>query len=142
MKFDFEERRRDLFAIRQIYRDSLFWVLCMVAVFAISQTLGWTIDIYKRFWWFDIPMHYFGGFLSMALTSTFHSEHYLVSSGFRKPFMWALGIFVAWEILEYFQVIGGEPIEFWDTLKDFAMDILGALTFYSIGWVRHNWRPK
>ncbi|MSU55183.1 MAG: hypothetical protein EXS46_01420 [Candidatus Taylorbacteria bacterium] len=94
-----------------------------------------TLFLYSYYWWFDIPLHFVGGFCLASLT--LWSFYPLILIGKRVPrrttvlFMAVAGSFVfgvAWEIFEYFSgitfnTIGSYPL---DTVKDLIVDMLGG----------------
>lgn len=111
----------------------LFSVIVVIGILqqiAVQYYLYWTLD------WFDILMHFLGGFWFgySALWILFFSGYIGVPK--RKDlkfflltaFLSAFSVGVAWEIFEY-----ASDITFWDdgyvfdTVKDLVMDSLGGI---------------
>lgn len=99
----------------------------LASILAVLQHVA--VDNYL-FWiypWFDVPMHYIGGvaiaaFL-VALSPKFRPRAFIV--------LFTL-LMIAWELFEYMFGIPREANYVFDTLLDFLMDALGAVTVYVI----------
>ncbi|MBS3804765.1 MAG: hypothetical protein KGY54_09485 [Oleiphilaceae bacterium] len=121
-------------------------------VFA-SLFLGEIHDYYTRFWWWDIALHTFSGFLlgilGFLLVYTMNETekiHVHLNPGFVAffAFMFALGVGALWEIFEFFMdsVFGmnmqkpmlRDPSGLTDTMWDLIVDALGALVVSILGW--------
>ncbi len=92
---------------------------------------------YDIFWWFDMPMHFLGGFF-VLLMNVFITERYFAASkrfhNISIPKQLCLFIFsvlvvgILWELFELFFVnyIGGLPFGMKDTISDLCFDVAGA----------------
>jgi len=115
----------------------------LVAIFLINA-VGLYYDWYLNYFWFDILLHFLGGFFIAMLMADYLKEHFLKNNKIKNALI-LLGatafIGVTWEFLEYVANIILSPIiyeEFGvrtyfmgdldDTISDLAMDIFGAIT--------------
>ncbi len=111
----------------------LFAVVLLIGILqqiAVHYYLYWTLD------WFDILMHFLGGFWFgfSALWILFFSDYLKVGDNRNLKFFMgvaffsAFGVGVAWEIFEYVSDITfwGEGYVF-DTVKDLIMDSIGGV---------------
>lgn len=107
----------------------------------IAPTLALAVEesLFWRFWWFDIPMHFFGGmftaFLMLWLAHGLYERGIVFAKyPFLRPssmllfavFMTLLGA-VSWEI---FEVLAGNPRELnyqFDTTLDVYMGVIGSV---------------
>src|SRR3989338_11244837 len=116
--------------------------LILVAIFiinAIGLYNGW-----YRFFWFDMVIHFLGGFFMAMFLSAYLKDH-LFDGWKLKNFLIILGavsfIGVVWEFSEYIANFALSPIiydhygirtyfmgDLDDTMNDLLMDILGAGT--------------
>ncbi len=106
------------------------------AVIIFLYVLAIYKDLFYYYWWFDIPMHFLGGFIAgMASVYYFfiHNQNRVPTE--QKIFFTSVGcallIGVLWEIFEYYTglafTIGDYRL---DTIKDLLLDIYGALVAY------------
>ena len=112
---------------KPLFKRSLFifFVISILNWMGLFFYLHWTI------WWFDVFLHFLGGFCAVcALLSLNYFRHL----SFRKTFVIALiGVFcigVLWEIFEL--IIGGTSfsdgsIYWFDTVSDLILDIGGGM---------------
>ncbi len=125
-----------------------FWLL--VIVFLVNITFGLGLDWYKKFWFFDVILHFLGGLGVYIVAREYFSKDFRENSWIRYSLL-LVGIVmfvgVLWEFTEYninivwrarlqnIQVIGDLD----DTMKDLAMDMLGGI----IGAISHFfWHRK
>ena len=97
------------------------------------------VGLYYAQWWFDIPMHFLGGFWVGLFFLWFFSQAKMpflrrpITDLNKKSVIYAL-IFVmfvgmAWEALEVFSInlLGQEPFITSDTIYDLILDFIGGL---------------
>lgn len=96
-------------------------ILAALQHVALDQYLFW---IYP---WFDVPMHYLGGVAVAAFLVA-------LSRAFRPVLFLAVFtvLMIGWEVFEYVFGIPRESNYVFDTMLDFLMDALGAITVYVI----------
>lgn len=77
--------------------------------------------LYWHFWWYDVMMHFIGGF---AIASFF----FIFTNNWKRSFVAMLFVAIGWEIFEYlFNIEVLEGLKYTlDTIKDLCMDSLGA----------------
>lgn len=105
-------------------------ILCIFVLNFIATKLYW----YSSIWWFDMPMHFLGGFwLGLALLWLFPIDE----PALKKVFKIALGVLVigfAWELFEIVvnNIFAQNPFDLIDTTSDIFFDISGgfASTIY------------
>ena len=115
----------------KVFYITLFSFSLLSLFYSIALVEG--LFFYWR--WFDIPMHFLGGFfaggVSLWCFSRKCKNHREI---FLATFFGALILGAAWELFEYFTgltfVVYGNYV--FDTIKDFLMDGLGALAFYAV----------
>lgn len=118
-----------------IHMISLFigvYLLC-AGVFAVTHLVALSADLYWYFWWFDILMHGWGGFLVIYGLAVIRSLSSLAQFVPRASFAQAavlLVVVIVWELFEY-GIGTGLKTEFWnDTLLDIVMGFFGGLFAY------------
>ncbi len=111
------------------------FLFIFIFVVAVLQTIAMQLDLYWIFGWFDIMMHFLGGFWFgfVAVWFFFFSDYVKVpnnskfSSVLFIALLSALGIGVAWEIFEYFTGITFTVNNYVaDTILDIIMDGVGG----------------
>ena len=130
---------RRLFDKYSMQNRNFFLVLLSSSVaLALFQIFGVIFYLYWRFWWFDIPIHFLGGFImGLGVFAFFHRFHDL---SFLPPrisklrlliflFSAVLGIGILWELFELYDGLTSleEPLYLADTVGDLLIDISGAL---------------
>jgi hypothetical protein len=119
-------------------RRTLYISLAFAVIVFFLHTLAMRYYLYWRIWWYDIPVHFFGGVMLGALVLWFLQSlqergwmmtHYttLIST---LSFVLFGGMM--WEFYEYsmgftFNTLGSYPL---DVVKDLLVDILGGLVVY------------
>ncbi|MFP5213720.1 MAG: hypothetical protein ACLGPL_10100 [Acidobacteriota bacterium] len=112
------------------------WVGLLFVLALIGNAAGFTWNIYKKVWWYDDVMHFYGGFVaSLSFGSVWWGA--ISRLYFRRPAMLvatvaalALAIGILWEIgealgdmvLPHSSLIGGVA----DTVSDLVLDTLGG----------------
>ena len=109
----------------------IFYTAILIAVL---HSLAITFFLYWYYWWFDIPLHFLGGFCVGLLSL------WIARQNFRRDFpvsslqvllvalMGAIVIGSAWELFEYiagftFDSMGNYKL---DVIKDLTMDAFGG----------------
>ena len=132
-----------------------FFLAGLIVVIFIIQIIAQTLFLYWEFWWFDIVMHFAGGFFVGLLALYLYYYSRFVEP---KHFSWIFALLlslgatalvgVLWELFEFtsdqFAISIGRRVElqqqFQDTLGDLFSDlvgaILGAVTYLTL------WRKK
>jgi len=110
-----------------------------IMLLAALQILAVMFSLYMFYWWFDIPMHFLGGFFVgiLSLWSFFFAINYHGSpvTPLKVLVVGVLGallVGLVWELFEYesgltWNAIGSYQL---DTIKDLTMDVLGGYTAY------------
>ncbi len=115
-------------------------ILLLILVIFTLNTLSTFFYWYYTIWWFDMPMHFLGGFFILLLT-VFIAEQYLHISLSKKHINItvlervllysgvALLAALLWEYLEiiFTNILGGLPFNILDTVSDLCFDISGIL---------------
>lgn len=119
-----------------IKAKSLSLTLSSFATIVFFYVLALYKDLFFYYWWFDIPMHFLGGFIA-GLVSVYyffiHNQSRVPTE--RKIFFTAIIsaiiIGVVWEIFEYVTklsfTIGDYRL---DIIKDLFVDVYGAIVAY------------
>lgn len=121
--FEYSMNRRTLIA---------FSILSGLAL-SIAQYVAIAQSLYFIYWWFDIPMHIFGG-LTLALAVTTFIElagSFFQSTFFKKGWNVVIIVFlmgIVWEIFEVLLDVSYIHLGFdaVDTLADICNDVIGA----------------
>lgn len=109
--------------------------LIAFSTLAVIHLVALKLSLYWYFFWFDIPMHVFGGaiialgFFTLRDLKLFPNKHLT----FVKVLLLVFCVALMWEAFEFF---AGVPIidDFVvDTLTDMSMGLLGGALGYSIG---------
>lgn len=111
-------------------------VLCMLVLLFLND-VAMRLYLFMEYPWFDIPLHFFGGF-SVGLASiglirmVYRSKRYERSPQLLYIIVLTLFVGAGWEYVEYYMdasvAFGGN---FWfDTVKDLLMDTLGGILSY------------
>lgn len=98
---------------------------------------------YYSIWWFDMPMHFLGGFwLGMVFVWFWWGRKGLLLLNIQnilKAIAWILLIGIAWEFFEYYFInyVAQNSFDLLDTLSDLFFDIFGGLVsvFWLVRWI-------
>ena len=115
--------------------------LALVAAMLLAFLHGMAIFLflYSFYWWFDIPLHFLGGFCAGLVSLYFYSRFRLGNVRTRNFFgvlefaiLGTIVVGLGWELFEYsagitFNAVGNHVL---DTAKDLVMDILGGYVAY------------
>jgi hypothetical protein len=113
----------------------------MVIVFILNTVINDGFGLYDRWWWYDIPMHMLGGFVTAWSLSRFIFFLKIKSKIIALPplFHWLLIIGttaiagIGWEVYEYFlHIVTGRITQpsVGDTLQDLINGLIGAILFF------------
>lgn len=105
---------------------------------AVLHALAIKLSLYWRFWWLDIPMHFFGGVIVALGLYTLRDIKVFPNRFLRLLPIVVLVLLVAvlWEVFEVQVGIPNYPkaSDYWfDTIKDICMGVFGGTLGYVIG---------
>jgi hypothetical protein len=133
----------------RVYIPPEFQLVSAAFVF-LSLFLGSAVDLYYRFWWWDIVLHTGSGFLLgiigfLALFLLNQTDR--LPEGMRPAFLCFFGLTFAvflgvlWEIFEFAidMIVPGANMLSWetgagDTIVDLIVDTVGAIIVALMGW--------
>ncbi len=114
-----------------IPRKKILQILSFHIVFlCVVNYLALPFLWYYRIWWFDMPMHFWGGVVVLfVLLYTLYPLVTLLRV--RHQFLLLLGVFfvgVGWEVFEYIMNNwwAGQTFSLLDTLSDICFDMAGG----------------
>jgi len=128
--------------ILEVKRILLYRIVGIIWVIFILNFIAGKLYLYSLIWWFDMPMHFFGGiflaFLCIWLFLKFNLIKYVKN---RETFLFTIiitvifiGIF--WELFEFGNsvFITFDKLNILDTLSDLFFDLSGGLfgSFYTL----------
>ena len=111
----------------------LLYACVLAFLLWLVNTLANAFYWYSAIWWFDIPMHIFGGFFLSFLVGSFFFQKLSV---LRKRevtisvLLMVLLLGFGWEIFEYtvqYLIKGAQLANIPDSVKDMLMDLIGGL---------------
>ena len=116
----------------------LFVILGLSALISVLHFIALEFHWYWRFLWFDIPMHFIGGFLVglAAIWLVFFSGYIRRVSVFSKrgalvyALLAGIGIGIVWELFELGANVPTEQKYILDTTLDLIFDLVGAYGAY------------
>lgn len=109
----------------------------------ILNTIGVWLSIYSVIWWYDMPMHFFGGLFTGLLIIWFLLRYQkFVNLSFAKTavtvLLAVLVIGLVWEGYEFiFAIIGGQTYIILDSTSDLFFDLAGTIQALFI-YFRHK----
>ncbi len=85
---------------------------------------------YTSLWWFDMPMHFLGGFFIGLF------GFYFLPDKFLKVFLFVFLVGIGWEVFEVLvdKNISHNPFNLLDTLSDVFFDLSGGLSAIMYLW--------
>ncbi len=94
----------------------------------LLNTLGVWLSLYSIIWWYDMPMHFFGGiFVGLLVIVFFLRSRNFITANIAKSTFMVVGtvvlIGVAWELYEYVFNVSSAV----DSLSDLFFDMAGAI---------------
>ncbi len=110
--------------------------LLTFATLAAVHGVATATALYWHFWWFDMPMHFFGGsIVALGLFTLADLSFPLPRWLFRTvPFLFVvLLIALVWEFFELWAGIPVEPDYLLDTGIDLTLGLAGGLLGYRLG---------
>ncbi len=117
-------------------RKKLFKTLAYIVSFIfIINLLAGKLYWYSSIWWFDMPMHFLGGFWIGLMALWLASSKLELSLGSKslipvalKVLLFVLFIGIGWEIFEILvnEVITDNPFDYLDTSSDIFFDLAGG----------------
>lgn len=116
--------------------------LIAASVLAVIHNIAIQLFLYWHIWWFDIPVHTFGGMIVALGIFTLRDLRIIPNSWLRPLPVLCMVLFVAlaWEV---FELVAGIPIEenySVDTAIDVLVGMLGGYIGYIIGNSLRNLR--
>lgn len=110
---------------KRILKRLVLLIFAILVVNVIAMKLYW----YTSIWWFDMPMHFTGGFfLGLLGVYLFSLEEYTVISLY-KIFLFVLAVGIGWEVFEILvNEISHGPFYILDTISDVFFDVSGGLS--------------
>lgn len=112
---------------KKIFKISAYAIILLSLVNFIALKFYW----YYSIWYFDMFMHFFGGFcVGMALLWIFYKDDLDFNFSFvLKISLGVLFIGSAWEVFEiiFNNIIAGNQFDILDTVSDIVFDLLGGL---------------
>ena len=120
-----------------LYHQPLFrFLFILISIIALLHLTALKLSFYSQLWWFDILMHFLGGFW-VGITALWFTHQYILR---RAPtprsalFITLISITVVATLWEFFELWAGVPIV-GDYKKDTALDlstgVFGALAGYT-----------
>jgi len=106
----------------------LLSIIFLMLFMFIVDLLAHKFYLFYTLWWFDIPMHFLGGFwVGLFFIYVFFRKDSLFKSYWKVIFC-AFLIGILWELFEVFahQHIAKIPFDAWDTSFDLLLDIFGS----------------
>jgi hypothetical protein len=107
-------------------------VILMFFIFILNllgEKFYWPYSI----WYFDMPMHFLGGFWVVLFFFYFYSFTFPLKTKMFPTVLIILGSLlvwgIGWEFVEYYiyTIVGGEKFVFLDTASDVCFDLAGGL---------------
>jgi hypothetical protein len=133
----------ELLAIRKL-KNRIFVraALATIGTFVLN-TLGIWLSLYSVIWWYDMPLHFFGGLFTGLLVIWFLMRYpKFIKASYLQAVFWVLFIsFIVgfvWEFYEiFFYKIGGQDYIIIDAISDICFDLAGTIQALFI-YFRHK----
>ncbi len=122
-------------------KRAFFFLVLIFLINAPGLYFQWYID----FWWFDVVLHFLGGFFMAMFLGAYLKEHIFVSAKIKSTLIIvgaAMFAGVTWEFAEYianqtlvdpfYNYLGIKAYfmgDLADTVNDLMMDMLGSFTY-------------
>lgn len=135
---------------------SLKTIICLLISFLFIHIFATFYHLYWLFPWFDIPMHFLGGFLLVVIYFWINTKVEILNLKLNKLPKWLINLIFAlsfviligvlWEFYEflsdYYLLVGGKisvfQNSFADTIGDLFCDLLGGATAFAIFYRKLN----
>lgn len=122
---------------------ALLALLLGIATYGINQLAG-AMSWYWIMWWFDMPMHFLGGFFSAVLIMLFFYRRlrYIDTVNTTRALLYLVaGTVVLGLVWELHEVVveraipaGMDIVSFVDSISDLFFDTAGGLLAYLVVW--------
>ena len=117
--------------MKKIFFNTIFGAFILMAILHVLAT---SFYLYWDFWWFDMIVHFLGGFFVAGLLIWFFFPLNMNSKKFKATavIVSILVIGVLWEVFEFRAGITMPRVRGYtlDTSKDIIMDVVGSLAVY------------
>lgn len=113
---------------RNFFKKLAYLIITIFAINYIAVKLYW----YYSIWWFDMPMHFFGGFwIGLALIWLLSFKYFPIQITPKSIFQVIIGVLiigVGWEVFEIIvnNLTARMPFNTLDTLSDIFFDLAGG----------------
>jgi hypothetical protein len=110
--------------------------LISASALSVLHYLALTLYLYWQIWWFDIPMHVFGGAVIVLGMYTAVELRILPAFVTRQLFSvlaFVLVIALGWEVFQYLITEVLKPNYVTDTLGDIIVGVLGGMVGFIVG---------
>lgn len=106
-------------------------ILYLILLIFVTNYLANKFYLYSSIWYFDMIMHFLGGFWIGLVCFSFLPSKFLLNNPFRLTFvvlLIVLGVGVGWEGFEFIfnNVVAGSPFNTLDTISDIFFDLAGG----------------
>ena len=116
-----------------MFKSPFGLVAALMILVAAMHRLALANHYYWAIWWYDIIMHFLGGFLTILILLWIDRWRGTALTGtFTQIFLWIMVVGLAWEIYELFfglTFIDARGYRF-DTVLDLIMNTIGASIAY------------
>ncbi len=120
----------------------LIWLVILIWFILICDLIALRYFLFWRFWWFDIVMHFLGGFWLVLLCyyllffSNLKNKLILIKEKYSVliiSFSFVVGIGILWELYELVFAFPLKNGYLFDTILDLVMDMLGwGIAYYFV----------
>jgi hypothetical protein len=114
---------------KRLFKTLAYLIFAIFILNFLASKFYW----YSSIWWFDMPMHFLGGFwLGLVYIWFFSRKDILFSPSFAffgKIILGVLLVGIAWEIFEFYFInqVAQNSFDLLDTLSDLFFDLSGGL---------------
>jgi hypothetical protein len=113
-----------LMASKRLLKHIIFLMIVMFVADYLAKAFYW----YYSLWYFDVMMHFLGGFwVGLFFIYVFYRKELRLSS-ISRIILYTLAVGVLWEVFEFyvFNQMGGNPFDLFDTTSDLLLDLAGG----------------
>ena len=117
---------------KKLSKILIYLIFFILVVNFLANTFYW----YSSIWWFDIVMHFLGGFwIGLSFFYLFPSRSNSPNSVF-KILLFVFIVGISWEIFEilFNNILAQNPFDILDTLSDIFFDLSGGLCAILYRW--------
>lgn len=120
-------------------RFDLVFALFFISLLTLAgiHILAMKFFLYWIFPWFDVLTHFLGGIVVALGYQSFLDRRVTASSVWRRlpgTLVAVLVVSISWEIFEYSAGIAIWGLDFFDTLSDLVLDLLGGIVGYAVAF--------